>query len=132
MKIRRAGVVVTLALLLVATALAGVTLLVVVVPERAETTLPGKNGRITYSANDGPDSEIYTIRAGGGGRFNVTYKARDDSDPCYSPSCKKIAYSGKERPNADTEIYTISTGGGGKFNVTDNGTEDYSPSWGSR
>jgi Tol biopolymer transport system component len=49
----------------------------------------------------------------------------------YSPSGKKIVYSGRDAPNGDYEIYTINPGGGSKFRVTDNNTGDYTPSWGS-
>ncbi|MBA3637176.1 MAG: PD40 domain-containing protein, partial [Rubrobacteraceae bacterium] len=64
-------------------------------------------------------------------KFNVTDNGNDDYEPSYSPSGKKIAYSGEEGPNADYEIYTINVGGGSKFNVTDNGNDDYEPFWGS-
>ncbi len=94
----------------------GLLMLVMVVVEvrPAEATFPGKH-------NVG----------GGGGSFNVTDNTTNDYTPSYSPSGKKIAYSGEDGPNGDYEIYTINSGGGGKFKVTDNGTDDYEPSWGS-
>jgi Tol biopolymer transport system component len=82
---------------------------------------------------DGPngDDELYKINSGGGGKVQLTDNNTQDQRPSYSPSGKKIAYSGEEGTNADYEIYTINSGGGGKFKVTDNGTDDYEPSWGS-
>ena len=54
-----------------------------------------------------------------------------DTEPSYSPSGKKIAYSGRDAPfpDGDYEIYTINAGGGGKKPVTDNSSGDYSPSY---
>ena len=74
-------------------------------------------------------SKIYTINVGGGGKVQLTDNNASDTDPNYSPSGKKIAYSGYD--GTDYEIYTINSGGEGKFKVTDNGTDDREPSWGS-
>jgi Tol biopolymer transport system component len=91
-------------------------------------SLPPPSGKkIVY---DG-DTEIYKINSGGGGRVQLTDNNTSDYEPSYSPSGKKIAYSGKEATNADYEIYTINAGGGGRYNVTDNSADDYEPSWGS-
>ena len=111
----------------------GLLLLIMVVVEAgpAEATFPGKPGKIAYQGNDGNDAEIYTIKSGGGGKVKLTDNDTADFEPSYSPSGKKIAYSGKDGANGDYEIYTIKPGGGGKFNVTDNDTGDYTPSWGS-
>ena len=112
----------------------GLLLLIMVVVEAgpAEATFPGKPGKIAYQGNDGNDAEIYTIKSGGGGKVKLTDNDTDDGGGLsYSPSSKKIAYSGKDGANGDYEIYTIKPGGGGKFNVTDNDTGDYTPSWGS-
>ena len=49
--------------------------------------------------------------------------------PEYSPSGKKIVYSGQDAPNGDREIYTINAGGGGKNQLTDNATGDYEPNY---
>jgi hypothetical protein len=63
----------------------GLLLLIMVVVEAhpAGATFPGKNGKIVYSGYDGQDSEIYTINASGGGRFNVTDNSRNDFDPSW-------------------------------------------------
>src|SRR5918995_301727 len=97
----------------------------------AEATFPGKPGKIAFAGSDGNDYEIYTIKAGGGGKVQLTDNTTSDYDPSYSPSGKKIAYSGEDGAN-EREIYTIKAGGGGKLNVTNNSTDDaepcYSPS----
>lgn len=57
---------------------------VLAVSEKAEATFPGKNGRIAYARGGAPDSiEIYTMKAGGGGRFNVTDNITDDFEPSW-------------------------------------------------
>jgi hypothetical protein len=84
------------ALLAVAAAglLATVGLFVVVLyAQPAEANFPGKPGKIAYAGFDGQDFEIYTINVGGGGRLNVTDNGTGDSDPAYSPSGKRIAYT---------------------------------------
>jgi hypothetical protein len=106
-------------------------LTIVVMVEPAGAAFPGKPGKIAYRCYDGKDYEICTIKPAGGGRLQLTDNATNDSEPSYSPSGKKIVYSGQDGPNGDFEIYTIKPGGGGKFKVTDNGTGDYAPSWGS-
>jgi hypothetical protein len=116
---------------LVAVGLVLLIMLVVVDARPAEATFPGKPGKIAYSGYDGQDYEIYTIKTNGGGKVQVTDNATGDYDPSYSPSGKKIIYSGDEGPNGDFEIYTINAGRGGKVKLTDNTTGDYTPSWGS-
>ena len=93
-----------------------------------ETPAYAPNGkRIAYSSWDGHDSEIYTIRVGGGGKTQVTHNITEDFYPAYSPDGKKIAYAGSGRN--DSEIYTINVGGGDRFKVTNNGTYDFHPSF---
>jgi hypothetical protein len=98
----------------------GLLVLMLVVEARpAEATIPGKNGKIAYAADDGTsggiDSEIYTINPTGGTSFNVTNNDTDDGDPDYSPGGTKIAYSVSSATNptgTGYEIYTINVGGG--------------------
>jgi Tol biopolymer transport system component len=119
-------------LIVAATVLLACAAALLAVSEKAEATFPGKNGRIVYERGGATDFEIYTIKAGGGGRVQLTDNTTDDEVPSYSPNGKKIAYSGEDGPKGDFEIYTIKVGGGARFNVTDNNTDDFGPSWGSR
>jgi Tol biopolymer transport system component len=81
--------------------------------------------------SDDASTNIYTIKVGGGGKFNVTKSPKNASLwnawPSYSPDGAKIAYAGPDR-----EIYTINVGGGDKTQVTNNDTVDYGLSWGRR
>ena len=79
--------------LIVAAVLMACAVVVLALSEKAEATFPGKNGRIAYSSFDGRDAEIYTIKAGGGGKTNVTNNNTNDLTPSYSPDGKKIAYT---------------------------------------
>ena len=92
--------------------------------------------RRAYHSYDGYDWEIYTIKVGGGGQFNLTSNnIKDEFDPDYSPNGEKIAYSGSRMSDptgTGYEIYTINEGGGGKTRVTNNDTSDTDPSWGRR
>src|SRR5215207_10337183 len=109
--------------------LAAVGLLIVLYAQPAEANFPGKPGKIAFSQDDGQDFEIYTIKADGGGKKQLTDNSTGDYEPAYSPSGKKIAYAGEDAPNGDYEIYTINSGGGGKKQLTDNSTTDYEPSY---
>src|SRR5215212_52659 len=86
---------------LVAVGLLVLIMLLVVEARPAGATFPGKPGKIAYQGYDGQDWEIYSIKPGGGGKFNVTDNNTDDYDPSYSPSGKKIVYTGSG--GTDTE-----------------------------
>ncbi len=84
------------ALLLVAACAASL----LVVPQKAEATFPGKPGKIAYSGG-GPggsppanDQDIYTINPNGTGYFPVTKNNMGGYQPSYSPNAKRIAYTG--------------------------------------
>src|SRR5215204_6462429 len=109
--------------------LAAVGLLIVLYTQPAEANFPGKPGKIAFSQDDGNDFEIYTIKADGGGKKQLTDNSTDDRSPAYSPSGKKIVYAGEDAPNGDYELYTINAGGGGKKQLTDNSTGDYEPAY---
>jgi hypothetical protein len=53
------------------------------VSEKAEATFPGKNGRMAYSAYDGNDYEIYTIKVGGRGKTKLTHNNADEAAPSW-------------------------------------------------
>jgi dipeptidyl aminopeptidase/acylaminoacyl peptidase len=109
--------------------LAAVGLVVIFYAQPAESTPPGKPGKIAYSGKDAPngDFEIYTIKSGGGGKVPVTDNTRNDYNPAYSPSGKQIVYSASD--GQDSELYKINAGGGGRVQLTDNGVDDHGPSY---
>src|SRR5215213_7170464 len=91
-----------------------ILMMLVVEVRPAEATFPGK-----------PKPKV-----GGGSGFNVTDNTTNERDPSYSPSSKRIAYSGHD--GQDWEIYTINASGGGRLQITNNTMKDmdlaYSPS----
>ena len=79
------------------------------------------------------ESDIYTIKAGGSGKTQVTNNANtDDLHPVYSPDGKKIVYTVYKGNAIEDDIYTINVGGGGKFRVTHGKADEGGPAWGRR
>jgi hypothetical protein len=71
---------------LVAVGLLLLIMLVVVEARPAGATFPGKPGKIAYQGYDRQDWEIYSIKPGGGGKFNVTDNGTYDSEPYWGGS----------------------------------------------
>src|SRR4029453_13616337 len=71
-----------------------VLIMVVVEASPAEATFPANPGKIAYSGRHGQDFENYPINSGGGGKVKLTDDATNDHNPSFSPSAKKIVYSG--------------------------------------
>ena len=117
------------AMLLAAAAglLAAVGLLVVLYAQAAEANYPGTNGKIYYSGWDGSDYEIYAIDPDGGGKVTVTNNSSANWEPAYSPTGKRVAYSGFDSAGGDFDIYTADLDGGNRVNVTNNNSDDRSP-----
>jgi hypothetical protein len=64
----------------------GLVVLMVVEARPAGATFPGKPGKIAYSGSGGTNIEIYTIKAGGGGKVQLTDNATDDREPSWGSS----------------------------------------------
>src|SRR5215217_2838231 len=100
-------------------------------PDGNRIVYEGFEGSLIKEQNvEDASTNIYTIKAGGGGNVNLTKSPKNASLwnawPRYSPDGKKIAYIGP-----DGKIYTInSRGGGGKSRVTN--AFAYDLSWGTR
>jgi Tol biopolymer transport system component len=92
----------------------------------------GLEGRWGKKQDQDASTNIYTIKAGGGGNLNLTKSPKNASIwnalPSYSPDGEKIAYVYVP----DGEIYTINAGGGGKSRVTNDDAYPYGLSWGTR
>src|SRR5919107_1664110 len=99
--------------LIVAAVLMACAVAVLALPEKAEATFPGKNGRIVYAGwNRGKDLEIYTINSRGGDKVQVTHNDVDEEWPTYSPSGERIAYTDLALNEPGPNIYSVKAGGG--------------------
>jgi WD40 repeat protein len=87
-----------------------------VVPQ-ALATYPGHNGLITFSANTGSGSQLYTVRANGNDLRQVApLLAGDAINPDWSPDGRTIAFELDTDVSADVEL--IRPDGGGLVNLT--------------
>jgi Tol biopolymer transport system component len=100
-------------------------------PDGNRIVYQGFEGRIGQKQDEDASANIYTIKAGGGGNFNLTKSPKNASLwndwPSYSSDGEEIAYMG-----ADGEIYTMGARGGGKSQLTNNDAYPQKLSWGSR
>jgi len=101
-------------------------------PDGNRIVYEGFEGSLIKEQNvEDASMNIYTIKVGGGGNFNLAKSPKNaslwNSWPSYSPDGEKIAYMG-----ADGEIYTINASGGGKSRVTNNYAYTQKLSWGKR
>src|SRR5215203_21178 len=102
-------------------------------PDGNRIVYEGFEGSLIKEQNvEDASTNIYTIKAGGGGNFNLTKSPKNASIwnawPSYSPDGEKIAYFYVP----DGEIYTINARGGGKSRVTNNDAYPYGLAWGIR
>src|SRR5215217_2203091 len=102
-------------------------------PDGNRIVYEGFEGSLITEQNvDDASTNIYTIKAGGGGNFNLTKSPKKASiwnaTPSYSPDGQKIAYFYVP----DGEIYIINARGGGKSRVTNDDAYPLKLSWGDR
>jgi hypothetical protein len=113
-----------LPVMIVAAMLVACAVALLALSEKAEATLPGKNGRIAYSAFDldgGVDETIYTIKPGGGAKTKLTRGYQ----PSYSPDGKRFAYtvlgrnSARDALSENSQGFQPSSGTGPAYNASE-------------
>ncbi|HEV2912368.1 MAG TPA: carboxypeptidase regulatory-like domain-containing protein [Pyrinomonadaceae bacterium] len=89
-----------------------------------------ENGLIAFTSGRGDGiagtRDIYLMNPDGTGKKNITYDAREDSEPVWSPDGTKIAYLSKG--DFDGGIAVMDADGGNKKLITNN-FSDASPTW---
>ena len=92
----------------------------------AHATFPGTNGRIAFSTDFTPPSQIYTMRPNGSGLLQLTHvgSAPGARTPSWSPDGARIAFAWGQH------IWVMNADGSGKAQLTsEDGFKDRQPSW---
>ena len=85
------------------------------------------NGRIAITSNRDGNREIYTMKADGSDRVNLTRNPADDRTSSWSPTGKEIAFASDRDGNG--EIYRMNAAGSGVTRLTFNDAFDNRPAW---
>jgi Tol biopolymer transport system component len=109
------------------------------VSKEAESTFPGKNGKIAFvSTRDTKteSGEIYTMNPNGTSVERLTNSPKADLEPAWSPDGNRIAFA-RDRHGMKPcrllfscyEIYTMNPNGQALERLTNNRAADFDPDW---
>lgn len=104
-----------------------VALCLLALPQSAQATFPGANGKIAFESNRDGNYELYTMEPDGSGVTRLTDNPADDVDPAWSPDGTRIAFSSKRTGFA--EIYTMNADGTGIQRLTHYNASAFHPHW---
>jgi len=94
----------------------------------AQASFPGANGRIAFTSDrDALDLEVYSMAADGSSQTNLTNQLDDDSQPAWSASGQRIAFTSVR--DLDEEIYVMNADGTQQTRLTANRASDTAPAW---
>src|SRR5713226_4282001 len=83
----------------------------------ALATYPGKNGKIAFSTDFGPDPQIFTVNPDGSGQTQITSDADGHAtNPDWSPDGSKIVFQGDA--TGAWEIYVMNPDGSDREQLT--------------
>jgi TolB protein len=116
-------------LLVVAAALAALSVALLAAQEPARASFPGANGDIAFVGLDAESStyQIFTVSPAGGNPKQLTFDDTSKESLAWSPDGRKIAFVGGGPSHRD--IYTMNADGSGKVAITSSKRDDYDPAW---
>jgi Tol biopolymer transport system component len=118
------------AVLLVAAALAALSVALLAAQEPARATFPGENGNIAFVAHDGKNGEeIYTVSPSGARPKQLTRGESHKQSPAWSADGRRIAFVKVRDPTLHGDIYTMRANGTDQAVVTRTLSDDSDPSW---
>ena len=94
-----------------------------------DAAFPGYAGKITFIRSVGPgDFDIFTMNADGGEQANITNNPLNDTNPVWSPSGRRIAFTRQDSADYD-QIHIMNGDGGSAIQLTDTSANDHQPAW---
>lgn len=94
----------------------------------AQASVPGANGRITYSGFPGPgDSELFSLAPGGGPPLRLTNDSLGQGEPSYSADGNRIAFA-QNGPGLTNQIWIMRADGTKRHRIT-SGHNDAHPAF---
>jgi Tol biopolymer transport system component len=93
----------------------------------AHAAWPGRNGRIAFDLSLGSQVQVFAMRAGGGGRVQLTHDGIN-ADPSWSPDGKRLAFDGI-RADGVLHLYVMRANGSDQKEIALDGKCAASPTW---
>jgi Tol biopolymer transport system component len=97
------------------------------IPESADATFPGTNGRIALVSEQDGDDEIYAATAEGEEPVQLTQNQATDTEPAWDQFGVRIAFA--SNLDGDFEIFVMNADGSGMMQLTKNTFDDRAPVW---
>jgi Tol biopolymer transport system component len=115
------------AVLLVAAALAALSVALLAAQEPARATFPGANGNIAFLRPVDGTYQVFTVSPAGGNPTQLTFDKTLKESPAWSSDGRKIAFV-RWGPRG-RDIYTMNADGSEKVAITSSSKNDYQPAW---
>ena len=84
-------------------------------------------GKIVFYSNRDENTKVYTMHSDGSNQTRLTFNARSDSSPVWSPNGRQIAFHTTRDGN--WEVYVMSADGTNRRNLTQHPANDRHPDW---